>query len=1044
MSGVESRKCFAFHGTKQRVGGGRWRGRALLVGVGVLGLSAFVWAASPSQSGERLRQEDPKNLWQTTNTFLKQGAYRDALQSLEVLLTITPNDPWAQLYRSLCEIRLQGPQRFGQVSPSQLAVLQELLHQEQRDQRRTTAQQQLIERQIRKEQARWDQELKMLQRKAEQEDTRKRQHAQAEAVTRARIQRAQARELAQQQTVRQVQGGASSPSSGQPLSTPTVQQPSPAPSTTQVPPTTQQPVSPTPETSPTTASETGFVSSATPSAASSMTRSVELQPIIVPTSPTKPAEERPAPAPPARPKPPSGAVQLNARQMSVSPDQKIALAEGDVELVYGDAVLTCDRLTLFTDTKDVYAEGRVRLERGTESVRADLIHYNLKTKKGRFLKSTVSSPPWFESGRSVEHIAEGVYDVRPGLLTSCDLEPSHFQFSGGHATVFTGDKFARARDVALFVDRVPLLYLPWVSFSNDQSPFFIIPGKKKPWGPFALMGYRYEWPEGQRGTLKLDWRRYFLWGMGIDHQFDDAKFGKGLVKLYYNEEQNILVQNPKATLPKGATENRYRVLFRHKWQPLPDTTVVTDLQKFSDSEFRKDFLFREEYVQEDTSPDSFISIVTSTPTYSLATLLRPRGNRFQSVDETLPQITFDIPSQRIGDTNLFSENHFDVAEFQKTTANTHTSNAGKAFRMDWFEQLKYALTLFQPIEVTPRAGMRQTLYSKTLLSPDNHLERSVLSGQFSMGVDSSLKLFRIFPFTTNILGLNIHGLRHIVTPTLAYSYVHRPTVSSALVNFAAAAGPVNQLGIGLENKLQTRHLIEGGKWKSVDIGRLLFSIPYTFRGTSNKQGGRLGEGTFKLELYPWPQLRLESGWTIPSHFLKATQDERVTIWNVDLVAVGGRGHPGAKDAPPITAPALQGFKPGPKGGIEFLLPQGEQWYLGLGHRYSQNDKTESIIEFDWMLSPKWEIGTFHRFTWKEVAGGAKRFNNLREYQYSLRRDLHDWMAEFVYQVDREFGEEIFFTLTLKAYPGLPVGFGDSYHQPKFGSQSSPFSPIHGQ
>ncbi len=101
-----------------------------------------------------------------------------------------------------------------------------------------------------------------------------------------------------------------------------------------------------------------------------------------------------------------------------------------------------------------------------------------------------------------------------------------------------------------------------------------------------------------------------------------------------------------------------------------------------------------------------------------------------------------------------------------------------------------------------------------------------------------------------------------------------------------------------------------------------------------------------------------------------------------------------------------------------------------------------MIQYDWRLSDKWEISTFHRIDWKEVKGSQKRFNNLRETQYVLRRDLHDWIAEFVYRVDREFGEEIFFTITLKAFPDMPLELQTSYHQPKFGSQSSPFSPLY--
>src|SRR6185436_2570227 len=136
-------------------------------------------------------------------------------------------------------------------------------------------------------------------------------------------------------------------------------------------------------------------------------------------------------------------------------------------------------------------------------------------------------------------------------------------------------------------------------------------------------------------------------------------------------------------------------------------------------------------------------------------------------------------------------------------------------------------------------------------------------------------------------------------------------------------------------------------------------------------------------------LRMETDWAVPSHFDKTVRDDRVERLNLDLVMVGGKGEPKAQTAAPIAAPAYQAFQSGPQPGIT-MLPLG-QWYAGLGHRYSQNDKTEDVIQFDWRLSDKWQIGTFHRITFKEVAPtGEKRFNHLREYQYTLRRDLHDW------------------------------------------------------
>ncbi|MDP3702884.1 MAG: putative LPS assembly protein LptD, partial [Candidatus Omnitrophota bacterium] len=773
--------------------------------------------------------------------------------------------------------------------------------------------------------------------------------------------------------------------------------------------------------------------------------SVELARVIVPTAPAVPGEKL-VTLPSARRLLPTGAVEINARQMSVSPDRKIAIAEGDVEVIFENAVLTADHMTLFTDTNDVYAEGRVRLEDGAQVSRGEMVHYNFNTKKGRFLQGTVSTPPWYQHGRSVEHIAEGVYAVTPGYITSCDHEPPHFRFFGRRATVFAEDKLARMRNVALFVEQVPFLYLPWLSVADRQSPFFIIPGKDKRWGPFALSGYRYELPGGdieQKGSLRWDWRRYFRWGFGVDHQLQSPQVGKGLLKLYYQPHMNGTRKVEE--LPKGAKFDRYRVLWRHTWQPKPDTTVVTDFQKFSDIDFRKELLFREEYVNDD-APESFISLVKNTPDFTLTGVLRKRVNRFQSVTEAFPELAVNSVGKQIGDTKFYSDAGLTFANLQTQTA--HSEEDTDVVRVGWNQDLTYALNWFRPVQLSPRAGIRETYYTKDkqggVERPDG--KRDVISGQFVSGLDASLKLFRLFPVVTNALGLNINQLRHVVTPTIDYDYVRRPTVLNTLLCFGSAAAVKNEMKIGIENKLQTKRGPSKVELRSVDIARFLISVPYTFRGHQKKEGGELGDWSFDMELYPWPWLRLESDWSYPSHFIKGSRDERLTSWNLDLVIAGDRNRGKTSQAAKTAAAgqsanSFQSYQPGPLGGVGLLMPEG-QWYLGLGHRYSYNGKTEGVIQFDWRLSQKWEIGTYHRMIWKEVAaGGFKRFNNVREYQYRLRRDLHDWLAELVYRVDREFGEELFFTMTLKAYPQIPIEMEESYHQPKVGSQYSPFSPV---
>jgi hypothetical protein len=944
-------------------------------------------------------EQQSRMLWKDLRAALRRGDYHAARQALDRLAELSPDDPNLPLYQSLIQSREEAPSPFGQLTAPELKDLKTRLEAEERAHKKKSDELKALNRQIEREQKEWDEELKRQSRRADTE-AKAQQRAKAEEERRARRE-----ETARKKDVETAAAREDNE--------------------------TERPAAPRPEP-PETPSPSG--EPAAPAPARQETAPETEPPAGVPDRPITPLSQRP--------RPPSGAVQINADQMSARPERHLAIAEGNVEVLFEDAVLTCDRMTLFTDTKDIYAEGRVRLEEGTQVFRGEMVHYNLETKKGRFLQGTVSTPPWHQHGRTVEHIAEGVYRVTPGYLTSCDHEPPHFKFAGRRVTVFAEDRLARAQNVALFVERIPFLYLPWLSFADRRSPFFIIPGKRKPWGEFALMGYRYELPGipglSQKGTAKLDWRHAFGWGMGVDHQVESEQFGEGLLKLYYNDVGDRTTVDTARV--NGAEGRRYRALWRHRWNPRPDTTVITDLQEYSDEHFRRDFLFREEFTDEDV-PESFISMVTNDPNYTLSAVARKRLNRFQSVDEALPQVTVDARQQRIGDTQLFSESRFDAGNFQGTTRHSETDR--DVVRADWFQQLTYALSWFRPIEVTPRAGVRQTYYTKDsrndLVPAREHAEDDVVSGQVNTGGDASLKLFRVFPVQTNAMGLNINQLRHVVTPTVGYTYVHEPTIDNDLLNFPSASAPSNQMTLGLENKLQTRRS-DGKRWSSVDLARFLISVPYVFHSSGNKDGSRLEDWAFDLEVYPWPWMRMESDWNVEAaDYDNRVNDQRASRWNLDLIVVGGEGLLDAQRAPKISAPAaptLRAFEPGSQVG-RTLLPAG-QWYLGLGHRYSRNDKVEDVVELNWRVSQKWEIGTFHRFTWKEIVDTSKRLNNMREYQYTLRRDLHDWIAELAYRVDRDFGEELFLTLTLKAFPDIPIETETSYHEPKQGSQTSPF------
>lgn len=924
---------------------------------------------------------------------MEVGDYREALQTLEVIAAIHPEDSWVPLYREMVQSRLGSKDLKPHLSEDRLSRLRERLKEEEKEQDKKARQAKVLKRTIKREQDKWDEALKKkreAQERAkiasERESLRKRKEKARQLTDKEKAHRRQQREESHQKRVQAV--------SDEPV----------------------LPVVPLEPKAPEIVQQPGE-------------QRVELAPIRVPTREREPQGSRELVE--------TGVVEINALHMSVFPDRNIAIAKGDVEVLYGGTRLTCEQLTLFTDTHDAYAEGDVRIMDGDTLFRAEMAQFNLDTKKGRFLEGTVSSSPWHQHGRWFEQITEDVYRVNPGYVTSCDHEPPHFKFASRESTVFSAEGRARTSHTALIIDRLPILYTPWFLFSNSQSPFYIRPGKRNPWGQYALMGYRYELAglpgkAQHEGTLKMDWRRHFGWGVGMDHKIDSQEWGEGLLKLYYNDLKNRRERN--AGLPKGADEKRYRLLWRHLWQPYPNTRVITDVQEFGDENFRKDLLFYEEFTSEAT-PESLISMVTSTPNYSITAAVRKRLNRFQGVTEELPSVEFELPERPIGDSWLFTDTTASVSSLN--TKNANSDEDTDVVRVGWRQQLRYALNWFRPVEVTPSVQVRQTYYTKDIQGATREGKRDLISGQFSTGVDASLKLFRIFDVATNAFGLGINQLRHVLTPTIAYSYFHEPTVPNSLLAFSTASRPSNRVTLELENKLQTKRP-SGDVMRSVDLMRWIISLPYDFHGSGNDAGGRLSNWQFDLEVYPWPWMRFESNWTRQSHTTVGV-DSQTPIFNTDLVIVGGR-----PDASAINAPSLQALKPIGTGveNVDVLsfLPI-EEWFLGMGHRHTHNSKTESVLQFDWRLSDKWQIGTFHRFTWKEVAEGVKRFGNMREYQYSLKRDLHDWVGELVWRVDREFGEEIFFNITLKAFPQMPFELADSYHQPKDRSQSSPFSPV---
>jgi hypothetical protein len=256
-----------------------------------------------------------------------------------------------------------------------------------------------------------------------------------------------------------------------------------------------------------------------------------------------------------------------------------------------------------------------------------------------------------------------------------------------------------------------------------------------------------------------------------------------------------------------------------------------------------------------------------------------------------------------------------------------------------------------------------------------------------------VKYYKIYDVQSNFMGLDINKLRHIITPMANYYFAHQPTISPGNLNQfdeIDALWARNGFLLGLENRLQTKRL-SGGEMKSVDLATLIIGSDYMFRldkGNTRLKSNKFKSVDFQLELIPYSWAYLVSKMSVN------TKKYNIQTGSVDLVMNGG-----------------------------------DKWQFVFGTRYENTETTENtLISLDasYRFNKNWKVRAYERFN---ATNGS-----FEEMEYTVYRDLHCWVAEFVYNIkDNMQNHGLWFVLRLKAFPEYPIGMKQTVSRPRFGA-----------
>ncbi len=693
---------------------------------------------------------------------------------------------------------------------------------------------------------------------------------------------------------------------------------------------------------------------------------------------------------------------INGDNVEYSADSKEVVATGNIEVIYKGAKLTCNRLKVNMQTKEGLAEGNARIQDAQGVVTGEKIIYDFANKTGIIYGADFRANPYFGKAKKVEKLSDSEFVAKGGYFTTCSLDHPHYRFSSKKISMFPGDKM-QAEQATYYLGTVPLLYLPRFNYSMKEPIMHVQsePGTRKDWGPYILNTWRYNLTQNSNLRVFLDYRTKLGLGEGFDLNYKTPLVGKGDFKFYYTNENAV-------DLPAGApTEfQRYFMRWRHKWTIDSRTNLIAEFYKISDKRRQyennpapnlnahnilQDYFFRE--YEKDAQPLTYALFHHAFDYSSLDLLLQMRTNHWFDQIEKLPEISYNLPSLQLGETPFYFEDSSQFGTYN--VKGTGMGNDLTATRLDTKNTISLP-TKIGFIQFKPFVASRQTFYDQGANS-----QSGIVRTIFYSGADLSTKFYRLFNVKTNALGLDINGLRHIITPTVGYLYTHPPTVPISNIKQIDSVDSVNRgntIALSLSNKLQTKR-----NGQSVDFVDFLITTNVVLDPKTQdnaflvpRAGERLKDNfsdiLFKLKVLPFSWIRLEGDATFEYSDHTNINYNKFSLANYD-----------------------------------FTFDLGKERSFSIGQRYERKGKNEVTANFYWRLNPKWKFSIYQRYNLKQSTAFEY---GVQEQQYTLTRDLHCWDLDISLNKKEDTGTTIFFTFRLKAFPENEFGFDQKMSEKK--------------
>jgi LPS-assembly protein len=448
--------------------------------------------------------------------------------------------------------------------------------------------------------------------------------------------------------------------------------------------------------------------------------------------------------------------------------EKLLLAEGNVQLEQGDVRLEADRVEVNTETGEAVASGRVVLFDGRDRLTGERIEYNLRSATGIVYQAEAAAEPhFFFGGERMERFGDKAYRIAGGVFTTCEDEDPAWSVHLNSATAYLDD-YLWGTGAAFWVWRVPLIpFIPFfaTSLRKDRHSGLLAPtfGSSSDKGFFVRQPVYIVLSDSQDLTVAPAWFEKRGFGMGANYRYVRTEGSRGALDGFYLHDTE---KSPDHGEERGVVSLRHEEVFT------PRMNLKVDAGYVSDDKFLSEF----GNTLDERSAQRLETNVSLTQRWEKWNFV---GRLFAYQDLTTDK---PIELQRLPDLRLsaFSQPIPWIPgmlfEMDSSYVNFVRDIGSGGQRLDFEPRVSYPFNPGGLFTITPRVGVHETIYDTEVTG--TKVERGIVvedtdkaflaRSLLEAGVDLEARAYRVFDLDG---AFGIQKLQHVIEPRISYNFL---------------------------------------------------------------------------------------------------------------------------------------------------------------------------------------------------------------------------------------------------------------------------------